>query len=155
VLIGDVGDVTSPARHDTPLLGVDLDIGAGAATVVPVRRDFEHALVVLDGAVTIGGTTLTPGHLGYLGTDRDEIPLLADERSRVLLLGGEPFEQPILMWWNFVARDRADCRRRTTPGNATPAASVRWRPRSHGSRRRRRTGRVRTARRRRRVQPAS
>jgi quercetin 2,3-dioxygenase len=63
---------------------------------------------VLDGAVTIGGTTLTPGHLGYLGTDRDEIPLLADERSRVLLLGGEPFEQPILMWWNFVARDRAE-----------------------------------------------
>jgi redox-sensitive bicupin YhaK (pirin superfamily) len=108
VLVGDLGDVTSPARHDTPLLGVDLDIGAGASTVVPVQREFEHALVVLDGAVTIGGTTLTPGHLGYLGTDREEIPLQAGWRSRVLLLGGEPFEEPILMWWNFVARDRAE-----------------------------------------------
>jgi len=108
VLIGELGDVASPARRDTQLVGVDVAVGSGLDVVVPVRRDFEHALVVLDGALTIGGTTLTPGHLGYLGRDRDEIPLHAEERTRALLLGGVPFPEPILMFWNFVARDRTE-----------------------------------------------
>lgn len=108
VLLGALGDVVSPARRDTELVGVDIEVMAGATLALPTRRDFEHALVVLDGAVAIGETTLTPGHLGYLGRDRDEIPLRAVERSRVLLLGGVPFPEPILMFWNFVARDRAE-----------------------------------------------
>jgi quercetin 2,3-dioxygenase len=108
ILVGDLDGAASPARRDTELVGVDVDAGAGATLALPVRRDFEHALVVLDGAVTVGGETLTPGHLGYLGRDRDEIPLHAEERSRVLLLGGVPFPEPILMFWNFVARDRAE-----------------------------------------------
>ena len=108
VLLGELAGVVSPARRDTELVGVDVSAGAGAMVVLPVRRDFEHALVVLEGAVTIGGTTLTPGHLGYLGIDRDEIPLQAAERSRALLLGGVPFPEQILMFWNFVARDRSE-----------------------------------------------
>ena len=108
VLLGEVDGVVSPARRDTELVGVDIDAGSGSTVVLPVRNDFEHALVVLEGAVTIGGSTLTPGHLGYLGRDRDEIPLHAEERSRVLMLGGVPFPEPILMFWNFVARDRSE-----------------------------------------------
>jgi quercetin 2,3-dioxygenase len=108
VLVGELDGVVSPARRDTELVGVDVDAAAGARVALPVRRDFEHALVVLEGAVTIGETTLTPGHLGYLGRDRDEIPLHAAERSRMLLLGGVPFPEPILMFWNFVARDRGE-----------------------------------------------
>jgi quercetin 2,3-dioxygenase len=106
VLVGSLGSTASDARHDTPLVGVELDVGAGVTTAVPARRDFEHALVVLEGAVTIGDTTLTPGHLGYLGSERDEIPVRATERSRALLIGGVPFTEPIVMWWNFVGRSR-------------------------------------------------
>jgi quercetin 2,3-dioxygenase len=108
VLVGELDGVTSPARRDTELLGVDVDAAAGATVTLPVRRDFEHAVVVLAGAVTIGGTTLTPGRLGYLGLDRDELAVHAEERSRLMLLGGVPFPEPILMFWNFVARDRAE-----------------------------------------------
>jgi len=108
VLVGEIDGVASPARRDTDLVGVDIATGSGGDVVLRVRRDFEHALVVLEGALTIGGTTLTPGHLGYLGRDRDEIPLHAEERSRALLLGGVPFPEPILMFWNFVARDRTE-----------------------------------------------
>jgi redox-sensitive bicupin YhaK (pirin superfamily) len=108
VLIGELDGVVSPARRDTELLGADIATGSGADVVLPVRRDFEHALVVLEGALTIGDTTLTPGHLGYLGRGRDEIALRAELRSRALLLGGVPFPEPILMFWNFVARDRTE-----------------------------------------------
>jgi redox-sensitive bicupin YhaK (pirin superfamily) len=106
LLVGDFAGIASPARHDTPLVGIDLDLHG--ATTVPLRRDFEYALVVLDGAVGIDGAPLFPGTLGYLGRGRDEVGLDVREPTRVVLLGGEPFEEPIVMWWNFVGRTRAE-----------------------------------------------
>ena len=73
---------------------------------MPLRPDFEYAVVVLEGAVAVDGTPVVPGRLGYLGEGRDELSLDVREPTRALLLGGEPFEEPILMWWNFVARTR-------------------------------------------------
>ncbi len=107
VLIGSFGGVDSPARHDTPLVGADLLLRAGVA-VVPLRPEWEYALVVLRGAVGVAGTLVPPGRLAYLGTGRDELPLDAPEPARALLLGGEPFGEQVLMWWNFVARTREE-----------------------------------------------
>ena len=42
----------------------------------------------------------------YLGVGRDEIGLVVDAPTRVLLVGGVPFDEPVLMWWNFVGRTR-------------------------------------------------
>ncbi|MCW2832066.1 MAG: pirin family protein [Nocardioides sp.] len=106
VLVGDFADLTSPARHDTPLVGVDLDLHS--PTTVPLLREWEYAVVVLDGEVGIDGKQLAPGKLAYLGQGRDHLTLDVRQRTRAVLLGGEPFEDPIVMWWNFVARDRAE-----------------------------------------------
>lgn len=106
VLVGRFAGLSSPARHDTPLVGVDLALHR--ATTVPLRPDHEYALVVLDGALGVNGSRLVPGRLGYLGRGRDELLLDVREPTRALLLGGLPFEERILMWWNFVARDRQE-----------------------------------------------
>jgi redox-sensitive bicupin YhaK (pirin superfamily) len=103
VLVGDFGGARSPARRDTEHVGVDLALRPGR-TVVPLRPDFEYAMVVLDGSVSIGSGTVEPGQLGYLGDGRDELTVSARAATRLLLLGGVPFEEPVLMWWNFVAR---------------------------------------------------
>lgn len=107
VLLGSSGGVTSSARRDTDHVGIDLALGRGSS-VVALDRAHEHALVVLEGAVWVGGmtdgTVVEPGHLAYLGTGRDELGLTTREPARVLLIGGTPFESPIVMWWNFVAR---------------------------------------------------
>jgi redox-sensitive bicupin YhaK (pirin superfamily) len=34
------------------------------------------------------------------------VVLSAVDPTRLLLLGGEPFDEPLLMWWNFVVRNR-------------------------------------------------
>jgi redox-sensitive bicupin YhaK (pirin superfamily) len=107
VLVGDVADVSSPARQDTPLIGADLLVRAGVTTW-PLRSDFEHALVVLDGEVAVGEDVVRPGQLGYLGLGRDSVDLAALSPSRVLLLGGVPFGEKIVMWWNFVARTKEE-----------------------------------------------
>lgn len=103
VLVGGLGAAVSPARRDTDHVGVDLDLRPGRTTV-PVRPDCEHAVVVFHGAASIGGRRIEPGHLGYLGLGRDEVPVDAAEPTRALLFGGVPFVEPVRMWWNYVAR---------------------------------------------------
>jgi hypothetical protein len=99
VLMGAVGDVTSPATAHTPIVGADLTL-TGAA-VLPLRPDHEHAVLAVD-PVTVAGVELPRGHLLYLGTGRTELHLRAE--GRALLLGGEPFPDELVMWWNFVGR---------------------------------------------------
>ena len=103
VLVGDLGSASSPARRDSDHVGVDLDLRRGS-TVLPLRPGCEYALMVCAGAVLVDGRAVEPGHLAYLGVGRDECRLSTKEPARALLLGGTPFTEPILMWWNFVAR---------------------------------------------------
>ncbi|HEX7131337.1 MAG TPA: pirin family protein [Iamia sp.] len=104
VLVGSLDGATSPARADTPLVGAELDLRTAGASTVPLDPTFEHAVVVLEGAVALDGQDLTPGHLGYLGLGRDELTVSASGPTKALLVGGAPFEAVPLMWWNYVAR---------------------------------------------------
>jgi redox-sensitive bicupin YhaK (pirin superfamily) len=70
--------------------------------LLPVQRDFEHAILVLQGEVSLNRRPLESNTLHYLGTNRDELRLSGSVDSRLLLIGGEPFKDPIMMWWNFV-----------------------------------------------------
>jgi quercetin 2,3-dioxygenase len=107
VLVGDFAGVDSPARRDTAHMGVELAL-RGPQTQVPLRSDCEYALVVLQGRVTVDGVVVEPGVLAFLGRGRDECALATEGPARALLLGGVPFPEPILMWWNFVGRTREE-----------------------------------------------
>jgi redox-sensitive bicupin YhaK (pirin superfamily) len=107
VLIGDLDGLRSPARRDTEHVGVDLDLRAGRTTL-PLDPTFGHALIVSDGGLSVGATPLRPGQLGYLGVGRDEVAIDAIAPCRALLIGGTPFLEPLLMWWNYVARTREE-----------------------------------------------
>jgi redox-sensitive bicupin YhaK (pirin superfamily) len=108
VLVGELGGTASPARHDTPLVGADVTLSGPGGGSLPLRADWEYAVLPLRGAVGVEGRVVAPGQLAYLGLGRDELGLDPVEgAARVLLLGGEPFE-PVVMWWNFVARSREE-----------------------------------------------
>jgi len=107
VLVGSLAGATSSARRDTELVGAEVTVRRGGA-VLPIRADFEHALVVIDGEVAVGESVVRPGQLGYVGMGRDELPLSSQDGARLLLLGGVPFPEPIVMWWNFVARTKEE-----------------------------------------------
>jgi hypothetical protein len=108
VLVGEVAGAASPARRDTDHVGAELALRPPGATL-PLRPDHEHALLVLEGAVRIGspeGEIVKPGVLAYLGEGRDELALVVGAPARALLIGGVPFPETVIMWWNFVARRR-------------------------------------------------
>ena len=100
VLVGELHGAASPGRADTPLLGADVVVDGSA--VLPLDVAFEHAVVVVDGTVTVDGTPVVPGVLASLGPGRDDLHVAGS--GRLLLLGGVPLEEQLLLWWNFVAR---------------------------------------------------
>lgn len=120
VLVGHFGGQTSAARTDTPLVGVDVVLQAGGSEW-PLRPDFEYALLVLDGTLRVEGQLASPDHLAYLGASRDHLTITATEPARLMLLGGETFPEPLIMWWNFVARDRQEVELATRQWNEADA----------------------------------
>jgi quercetin 2,3-dioxygenase len=94
---------TSPAQMFSPILGAEIALRSVDSLTLPVKRDFEHAIFVLRGEVRLNNHPLTGGTLHYLGLNRDELNLAGSIDSHILLLGGEPFKDPLIMWWNFVA----------------------------------------------------
>lgn len=120
VLVGELVGARSPARQDASLMGAAIDVWPGGAELA-LDPAYEHLVVVLDGVLVLAdGTPLRPGQSGYLGVGRDELALSAPDGVRVLLLGGVPFPEPIVMWWNFVGRSRdelAEAGRQWTAGD--------------------------------------
>ena len=108
VLVGEMAGARSPARVDTPLVGADVMLAAEADTRLPLESDFEYAVLVLTGTVDIEGVALPCETMVYLGCGRFGLSLRAREASRVLLLGGQPFEEQLVMWWNFVGRSHEE-----------------------------------------------
>ena len=107
VLVGGLHGAQSPARSDTPLLGASIDLRPGAVELA-LDPSYEHLVVVLDGVLVLGDAPVHPGESGYLGIGRESVLLTAPDGARVLLLGGVPFEERIVMWWNFVGRSREE-----------------------------------------------
>src|SRR5262245_25768929 len=105
LIIGELGGARSPARAFSSLVGAEVRGDANRRVVVPLAKDFEHAVVLLDGDASLEGHALAVDTLYYLGTGRSELTL--EPRggpARAMLLGGAPFGETILVWWNFVAR---------------------------------------------------
>ena len=104
VLMGSVGGATSPGTAYSPLVGVDLKLTPGAGVELPLEPDFEYAVLAAGGSATVEGAPVEHGSMLYLGTGRTTVRLRAEEPASLLLLGGEPFEEQLVMWWNFVGR---------------------------------------------------
>jgi redox-sensitive bicupin YhaK (pirin superfamily) len=83
---------------------VDLALAAGADVELPLEPDFEYAVLTASGGADVEGTPMAPGAMLYLGTGRRTVRLQTQEPASLLLLGGEPFEEQLVMWWNFVGR---------------------------------------------------
>jgi redox-sensitive bicupin YhaK (pirin superfamily) len=106
VFVGSYAGAVSPVRTYSPALGVEVVVAQGARAGLPLDAVCEHALLVDRGPVSVDGEMLDVGELGHLaaGTDGVELIDASGAGARLLLLGGAPFGEEILMWWNFVAR---------------------------------------------------
>ncbi|MFE6887750.1 pirin family protein [Streptomyces sp. NPDC057694] len=110
VFLGELAGSVSPVRTFTPLLGAELVLDPRAHLTLAVDPAFEHGLLVDRGAVRLAGAPLAQAELGYAAPGRDTLTLTneTDTPARVILLGGPPFGEEIIMWWNFIGRTHED-----------------------------------------------
>jgi quercetin 2,3-dioxygenase len=119
VMTGSVDGHTSPAPTYTPLMGAEIRLAAGASIELPLEGGFEHAVLAVDGDVGIDGSLVERHRLAYLGTGRDSLRLTAERDTIALLLGGEPFTDEIVMWWNFIGRSHEEIVQQREDWNGT------------------------------------
>lgn len=103
-------ELVSPATTYTPLVGAQLDLEPGAVLTLDVDPTFEHGLVADSGTVGLEGATVAPATLGYTSPGRRRLVVTAgqDAPVRAVLIGGVPFTEDVIMWWNFVGRTHED-----------------------------------------------
>ncbi|MFV0493546.1 pirin family protein [Mycobacterium sp.] len=104
VFLGELAGSRAPVSTFTPLLGAQLDLDAGASLDLDIDATFEHGVLCDDGAARLDGIDLAEGELGYQGPGHSVLRLHnpGERAARVLLLGGTPFGERLVMWWNFV-----------------------------------------------------
>jgi redox-sensitive bicupin YhaK (pirin superfamily) len=103
-ILGDFGSLASGGSRFSPAVGVDVAIHAKSNMCLPLDPTFEYGVLLASGDATVLGTPLQGNTLYYLGADRQELIASSTGGARLLLIGGAPFGETILMWWNFVAR---------------------------------------------------
>ncbi|MEV5387873.1 pirin family protein [Streptomyces sp. NPDC052721] len=110
VFLGSLAGATSPVPTFTPLLGAEIVLEPHTAVTLAVDPGFEHGLLVDQGAVRLADVLLKPAELGYVHPGPGTLTLTnqSDDVARTVLLGGTPFEEEIVMWWNFIGRSHED-----------------------------------------------
>jgi redox-sensitive bicupin YhaK (pirin superfamily) len=110
VFVGALLGSVAPVATRTPdLLGAELVLEPGASVTLTVRADFEHGVLNETGAVSVNGTDLAHRALAYVPVGSDSLQLTAgQDGARLILLGGVPLGESIVMWWNFIGRSHEE-----------------------------------------------
>lgn len=104
VLAGTIAGVTAPTRTYTPLAAADLQLDKEIRTTISVDASFEYGVFVVAGSVQVESETVELDQLLYLGRGRSSVTVSTVGGARLMILGGLPFEEEIVMWWNFIGR---------------------------------------------------
>ena len=112
VLAGEALGQVSPVQVHSPLVALDLSLGADAPSAVttglPLRADFEYAVLGLTGEITVDALPAVPDELLFLPAGRSTLRLQCTPGTRLLLVGGAPMHEDVLVWWNFVGRTQEE-----------------------------------------------
>lgn len=110
VLVGELFGHTSPVAVHSPLIGADITTQAATQLEIPLNPDYEYGVAVLTGDAQVDQEQLEPGTLLYLGKGRSHIKVSTSGASQIILIGGEPFAENVVLYWNFVARNLDEVR---------------------------------------------
>lgn len=108
LLAGEFDGQRAPTLTFSELVGLDLRSADGGERALALRPDFEYALLPLEGDLEVDGESVPVNELAYLGMGRDSVQVRLSAAGRVVLVGGEPLSEEVLIWWNFVGHSREE-----------------------------------------------
>src|SRR5690606_4947740 len=110
VFLGSLLGSTSPVNTSTTeMLGAELLLQPNTTVTIDVRSDFEHGVLAESGPVVVNSLPVAHRELAFAPVGADTLTIsTGPENARVVLIGGVPFGEQIVMWWNFIGRDHDD-----------------------------------------------
>ena len=109
VFLGSLVGSTSTATAFSPIVGAQLDLPPLASIDLPIDPTFEHGVLLDTGSLAVDDEELPLNHLAFRETGQASLRLTAGpDGARALLIGGAPFGESIVMWWNFIGRSHDD-----------------------------------------------
>lgn len=106
IFMGEILGARSPAATYSPLVGAEIDIAVASTTDLVLNPAFEYGLLHVEGEVQINSFPIELGNLVYLPMGGKSVRFSSQTGAKVILLGGTPFDEKILMWWNFIGRSQ-------------------------------------------------
>jgi redox-sensitive bicupin YhaK (pirin superfamily) len=107
VFLGSLLGSDSPVETFSPLVGAELILDGGTSLSPEANPIFEYGVLVDFGTIHVNGTEVTQNQLAYVATG-EPLEIVADDLAHLLLIGGRPLGEEIVMWWNFVGRDHTE-----------------------------------------------
>ena len=106
VFLGTLFGQTSPVPAYSPLVGAEVTLAPGMALDMEVNTGHEHGFLCDSGRLSVDVAQAQPGEIVFCPAGAQVITLRADgsQGTRILVLGGEPLGEQIVMWWNFIGR---------------------------------------------------
>lgn len=108
VFLGSLAGSTSPVPTYSPLVGAELSLQPGADVPLVIDSSFEHGFLVDTGSITVNGEPVLSGELAFVAAGAATVSIGSTDGARILVLGGPPFGESIVMWWNFVGRSHEE-----------------------------------------------
>lgn len=104
LFVGEFMGHQSPARTFSELVGVEINLAPGTTIDIPTRTDFEYGALLVQGDLAIDGVEIPLPHLRYTSAGKSSALLTSRSGAKLIILGGIPFPEEIVMWWNFIGR---------------------------------------------------
>jgi redox-sensitive bicupin YhaK (pirin superfamily) len=119
VIAGEYAGHRGPAHTFTPIDVWDVRLTAGHTTNFVVPQGRTLALIVLHGGVMVNGTQAArDSQMVLFDRSGDEIAIEASGDASVLLLSGDPIDEPIIGYGPFVMNTEAEIQQAFTDFNS-------------------------------------
>ena len=109
IIAGSFNDSRGPANTYTPMNVLDVRLQAGATATLPQPEGWTTIIVVLDGTVMVNGeAVLRATEYASLSREGSDVTIEANSDAKLLLLSGEPIDEPIVGYGPFVMNSQAE-----------------------------------------------
>lgn len=110
IIAGELDGTSGPAHTFSPINLWDIQLAAGKDVDLALPDQHNAMIAVLSGSITIAGETVGPAEIARLSRNNEGVKLHTNEAAMLLVMTGEPIDEPVFGYGPFVMNSEAEIR---------------------------------------------